>query len=96
MRELARHPLLREVEDDLLRTVPGVGPGLARTLIVDLPELGTLSRKQIAALVGVAPLNRDSGNHYRFNGEWTIPQQYPPTIRYTVQVSSSEPGSSPR
>ena len=53
-------PLWRE-NDDLLRTVPGVGPGLARTLIVDLPELGTLSRKQIAALVGVAPLNRDSG-----------------------------------
>jgi transposase len=53
-------PLWRE-KDDLLRTVPGVGPGLARTLIVDLPELGTLSRKEIAALVGVAPLNRDSG-----------------------------------
>lgn len=53
-------PIWRE-KDDLLRTVPGVGPGLARTLIVDLPELGALSRKQIAALVGVAPLNRDSG-----------------------------------
>jgi len=53
-------PVWRE-KDDLLRTVPGVGPGLARTLIVDLPELGTLGRKQIAALVGVAPLNRDSG-----------------------------------
>jgi transposase len=53
-------PVWRE-KDDLCRTVPGVGPGLARTLIVDLPELGTLNRKQIAALVGVAPLNRDSG-----------------------------------
>jgi transposase len=53
-------PIWRE-KDNLLRTVPGVGPGLARTLIVDLPELGTLNRKQIAALVGVAPLNRDSG-----------------------------------
>ncbi len=53
-------PVWRE-KDDLLRTVPGVGPGLARTLIVDLPELGTLGRRQIAALVGVAPLNRDSG-----------------------------------
>lgn len=53
-------PVWRE-KDDLLRTVPGVGPGLARTLIVNLPELGTLSQKQIAALVGVAPLNRDSG-----------------------------------
>ena len=53
-------PIWRE-KDNLLRTVPGVGPGLARTLIVDLPELGALSRKQIAALVGVTPLNRDSG-----------------------------------
>jgi transposase len=53
-------PVWRD-KDDLLRTVPGVGPGLARTLIADLPELGTLGRKQIAALVGVAPLNRDSG-----------------------------------
>jgi len=53
-------PVWRE-NDDRLRTVPGVGPGLARTLIVSLPELGTLNRKQIAALVGVAPLNHDSG-----------------------------------
>ena len=57
---IGESPLWRE-KDDLLRTVPGVGPGLARTLIVDLPELGALSRKQVAALVGVAPLNRDSG-----------------------------------
>jgi transposase len=57
---IGESPIWRE-KDDLLRTVPGVGPGLARTLIVDLPELGALSRKQIAALVGVAPLNRDSG-----------------------------------
>jgi transposase len=43
------------------QSVPGVGPVLSRTLLADLPELGTLARKQIAALVGVAPLNRDSG-----------------------------------
>jgi len=48
-------------KDALLRSVPGVGPGTSRTLLVDLPELGTLNRKQIAALVGVAPFNRDSG-----------------------------------
>ena len=42
-------------------TVPGVGDVTARTLIADLPELGTLDRKKIAALVGVAPFNRDSG-----------------------------------
>ncbi|MFL5579806.1 MAG: transposase, partial [Gemmatimonadaceae bacterium] len=47
--------------DDLLRGVPGVGPVLSLTLLAELPELGALSRKQIAALVGVAPLNRDSG-----------------------------------
>ena len=48
-------------KDDLLQSVPAVGPVLALTLIAELPELGTLNRKQIAALVGVAPLNRDSG-----------------------------------
>ena len=48
-------------QEKLLRSVPGVGPVLAMTLLADLPELGTLDRKRIAALVGVAPLNRDSG-----------------------------------
>jgi len=47
--------------DELLQSVPGVGDIVARTLIADLPELGSLDRKQIAALVGVAPFNRDSG-----------------------------------
>jgi transposase len=45
----------------LLRSVPGVGPVTASTLLAELPELGTRNRQQIAALVGVAPLNRDSG-----------------------------------
>jgi transposase len=54
-------PAWRE-RDELLRSVPGIGNIVARTLIADLPELGRLDRKQIAALVGVAPLNRDSGN----------------------------------
>jgi len=53
-------PVWREKED-LLRSVPGVGRVLAITLIAELPELGTLNRKQIAALVGVAPFNCDSG-----------------------------------
>ena len=53
-------PIWREKED-LLKSVPGVGDALARTLIAELPELGTLDRKKIAALVGVAPFNRDSG-----------------------------------
>jgi transposase len=48
-------------KEDLLRSVPGVGPVVSRTLLADLPELGALNRKQIAALVGVAPLAKDSG-----------------------------------
>src|SRR6266700_4235896 len=61
LRQLIRSsPLWRE-KDDLLRSTPGVGPVLATTLVAALPEPGTLRRRQIAALVGVAPLNRDSG-----------------------------------
>jgi transposase len=56
-----RHsPVWRE-QDDLLQSMPGVGPGLSRTMLAELPELGRLSSKQLAALVGVAPHNRDSG-----------------------------------
>ena len=57
---LRRSPVWRE-KDDLLRTVPGVGEQLSLTLLANLPELGTLNRRQIATLVGVAPYNRDSG-----------------------------------
>jgi transposase len=53
-------PAWRE-QEDLLRSIPGIGPVSARTMLAELPELGRLNRKQIAALVGVAPLNRDSG-----------------------------------
>ncbi|MGE5291033.1 MAG: IS110 family transposase [Micromonosporaceae bacterium] len=48
-------------QDDLLRSVPGIGPIVSAVLLGELPELGTLSHKQIATLVGVAPLARDSG-----------------------------------
>lgn len=61
-------PMWREKEE-LLRTAKGVGPVCSRTLLVDLPELGKLDRKEIAALVGVAPLNRDSG---RFQGKRAV------------------------
>jgi transposase len=64
-RTLRESPLWRE-KDNLLRSVPGIGRVVSITLLADLPELGTLSRHQIAALVGVAPLNRDSG---RFRGK---------------------------
>jgi transposase len=53
-------PTLKENEA-LLRSVPGVGPVLCRTLLAELPELGTLSQRELSALVGVAPFNRDSG-----------------------------------
>lgn len=55
-------PAWRE-RDDLLRSVPGVGDVTARTLLAALPELGALNRKQIAALVGLAPVARDSGKY---------------------------------
>ena len=53
-------PAWREAED-LLISVPGIGPRIARTLIAEMPELGRLGRREIAALTGVAPFNRDSG-----------------------------------
>jgi transposase len=58
--KLQQSPVWRD-KDDLLRSMPGVGPVLSTTLLAELPELGTLNRKKIAALVGVAPFNRDSG-----------------------------------
>ncbi len=48
-------------KDNILKSVPGIGPVVSFTLLSELPELGQLNRKQIAALAGVAPLNRDSG-----------------------------------
>jgi len=59
-RRIKASPVWR-AKEDLLRTVPGIGPVVSRTLIGELPELGQLNRKQIAALAGVAPMNRDSG-----------------------------------
>jgi transposase len=53
-------PAWRE-DKDLLTSVPGVGPITARTLIAELPELGQITRRRIVALVGIAPVNRDSG-----------------------------------
>ena len=50
-----------QAAEDLLTSVPGIGPVTARTLIAELPELGGIDRRSLAALVGVAPVNRDSG-----------------------------------
>jgi transposase len=57
---IKQSPIWRQNED-LLKSVPGVGDQTARTLLTQLPELGKLSRREIASLVGIAPLNRDSG-----------------------------------
>jgi transposase len=62
-------PVWRE-QDEILQSTPGVGPVLSFTLLAELPELGTLNRKQIAALVGVAPLNRDSGKMHGKRSVW--------------------------
>ena len=60
-RRLRESPLWRERED-LLRSVPGIGPATVFSLLAELPELGSLDRREAAAVVGVAPLNRDSGH----------------------------------
>jgi len=62
-------PIWRQ-KDDLLQSARGVGRVLSATLLAELPELGMLNRKQIAALVGVAPLNRDSGTFRGKRSTW--------------------------
>ena len=59
--DLIRSSPLWRAKEKVLRSTPGVGPVLSMTLLSDLPELGVLNRGEIAALVGVAPFNRDSG-----------------------------------
>lgn len=68
-RRLRKSPLWRERES-LLKSVPGIGPVTIVSLLADLPELGTLDRRSIAALVGVAPLSRDSGKFRGTRGCW--------------------------
>jgi len=65
---IRQSPIWQE-KSELLRSVPGIGPQTSRTLLVQLPELGHCSRQKIAALVGLAPLNRDSG---KLRGKRTI------------------------
>ncbi len=61
-RAIKKTPVWR-VKEQLLRTAPGIGPVASVSLIAELPELGALNRKKIAALVGIAPFNRDSGKY---------------------------------
>jgi len=80
-------PAWRE-KDDLLRGAKGVGPILSATLLGELPELGRLSRREIAKLVGVAPLNRDSG---RFQGQRQIGGTYACNSRQLLRLSKCLP-----
>ena len=66
---IQQRPVWR-AKEHLLGSVPGIGPVVSRTLLADLPELGRLNRKQIAALVGVAPLARDSGTRRGTRTVW--------------------------
>lgn len=67
--EIKKSPVWRE-RDAILRSFPGVGPVLSVSLLAGLPELGILNRKKLAALVGVAPLNRDSGGYRGARSVW--------------------------
>lgn len=67
--QLKKSPIWRE-NDDLLRSVPGVGQVTSTTLLAELPELGQLNRKKIAALAGVAPYNVDSGQMHGKRAIW--------------------------
>jgi transposase len=66
---ITRSPIWK-TKENLLRSVKGVGPVLSRTLIAELPELGQLSHQEISKLVGVAPLNNDSGRHKGYRRCW--------------------------
>lgn len=82
-----KSPLWRE-QEDLLRSFKGIGPVNARTILVELPELGMLNRKKIAALVGVAPFNRDSG---KFRGKRMIAggRSHVRTVLYMAAVTAA-------
>jgi len=84
--EIRKSDVWRE-KDDLLQSVPGVGRTLAITLLANLPELGDLDRKQVAALVGVAPINRDSGRMRGTRGTWGG-RSYIRTVLYMATISA--------
>jgi transposase len=70
LKSIVRKSPAWRARDELLQSVPSVGPATSTRLIADLPELGRLTHKQIASLVGVAPLNRDSGNFHGKRSIW--------------------------
>jgi len=81
-------PIWRE-KDELLRSVPGIGPVTSATILAMLPELGTLNRQKIAALVGVAPVNKDSGKRQKkrrvFGGRASVR-----SVLYMAALSASK------
>ena len=85
-KKIQADPKLKE-NDSILKTVPGVGPTVSKTLLVYLPELGHINRKQIAALAGLAPMNKDSG---RFSGQRSIQggRSYVRSILYMAALSA--------
>lgn len=84
---VSREPVWRE-KARLLRSVPGAGPVLAATLLAALPELGSLNRWQVAALVGVAPLNQDSGQFRGRRRVWGGRTQIRPALYMAALVAS--------
>ena len=77
-------------KDDLLRSVPGVGPGTSRSLLVELPEF-SLNRKEIASLVGVAPHNRDSGRYRGKRKVWGGRARVRTTLYATLTAARHNP-----
>jgi transposase len=95
LRDTIKESPLWRAKDNLLQSAPGIGPVVSLTLLADLPQLGVLNRQQISALVGVAPLNWDSGTLRGKRGIWggrarvraalymaaLVAARYNPTIR---------------
>lgn len=95
LRDTIKESPLWSAKDNLMQGVPGIGPVVSLTFLADLPQLGALNRQQISALVGVAPLNRDSGAMRGQRGIWggrsrvraalymaaLVATRYNPTIR---------------
>jgi len=86
--QVRQSPLWKD-RDRLYQSVPGIGPAVSRAVIAQLPEIGTLSGKKAAALVGVAPFNRDSG---RFRGKRMIRggRSYLRKMLYMAAVAASQ------
>ncbi len=85
---LIRSSPVWRAKEQLLRSAPGVGPVLCTTLLADLPELGRLNRREIAALVGVAPFNRDSGTLRGKRTVWGGRSQVRATLYMAALVAS--------